>query len=331
MAPLATRAYWVESPGHGALRTETLPDRPPEGWSLVSAEFSGVSPGTERLVGLGRVPAESQSLMACQYMAGDFTLPIKYGYTLVGTAVAGALAGRRVFVMHPHQGVAAVEDTRATLLPDPVPATRAVLIPNLETALNAVWDADLSGDEPCVVVGGGVVGLLVAFVLARRHGPGCRLVEADAAQRDFAASLPFVAEVAAAPPAGAETVAFHASGTGAGLQAAIDSVGFEGRVVDLSWYGDRRVTLELGSSFHAGRKRILASQVGTVAPSHRGTHDARRRLAEVVALLDDDALDRLVGPPTPFAAMPALMESLYAGRAEHPVPLIAYQDEARSL
>jgi len=38
-------------------------------------------------------------------------------------------------------------------------------------------------------------------------------------------------------------------------------------VGELSWYGDRPVTVSLGGAFHSGRLRIRSSQVGTVSPA----------------------------------------------------------------
>lgn len=322
----STRAYWVTSSGVGELRSEVVADFPRDGRSLLRAEFSGVSPGTERLVGLGHVPSTCGASMACRYMAGSFDLPIKYGYDLVATGVAGALEGRRVFTMHPHQELCEVEDADATVLPDGLPAKRAALIPNLETALNAVWDAELNDDEQALVVGGGSVGLLVAYVLSRRNARRVPVVEVDESRASLAARLPWVERVLSprAAPRGAVDVAFHTSGSGAGLQLAIDAIGFEGRVIELSWYGEKPVTLELGSSFHGQRKRIQASQVGTIAPSMRSTHDFAGRLAEVLRLLDDPALDQLLSAPVPFEEMPALMAELYAGRSPALLPLIAY-------
>jgi len=325
-AERSTRAYWVTSSGVGELRTERIPDRPAAGRSLLRAEFSGVSPGTERLVGLGLVPTACSEAMACRYMAGSFDLPVKYGYDLVATGVAGALEGRRVFTMHPHQEFCEIEDAHATILPDELPVERAALIPNLETALNAVWDAELAEDEPTLVVGGGSVGLLVAYVLSRKHGRRVPVVEPDEARAALAAGLPWVERVLAPGEAPRDTaaVAFHTSGAATGLQLAIDAVGFEGRVIELSWYGQQRVSLELGSSFHGLRKHIQASQVGAIAPAMRPTHGFAERLADVLELLDEPALDRLLSPPFPFDEMPALMSELYAGRSPAPLPLIAY-------
>lgn len=324
-------AYWVVRQGEGELRREELPAQPAPGASRVQAECSGVSPGTERLVGLGQVPAAAAARMACRGMRGAFTLPVKYGYCLVGKATAGALRGARVFTMHPHQDLADVADAAALVLPGWLPAPRALLIPNLETAWNGVWDAALQPGEEVAVVGAGLVGLLLAYVLHRVCDRRATLFEVDPARRRFAQQLPFVA-AALAPEAGATgafPVVFHASGRGAGLQTAIDLLGFEGRVIDLSWYGTQAVTLDLGSRFHDQRQRLIASQVGSVAPALRHSHDPAARLQEVLRLLDTDALDPLLGPATPFAALPGLMRGIYAGHNQDLLPRIAYPQGTR--
>jgi threonine dehydrogenase-like Zn-dependent dehydrogenase len=319
-ARMAT-AYWVEAPGRGALRRQRLPPPGPDQVEVV-ARCSGISCGTERLVGRGGVPAGAAATMACQGMQGSFALPVSYGYSLVGE-LAGT--GRRVFTMHPHHDRAVVARDRLVPLPDRVPSARATLLPNLETALNAVWDAELRAGEPVAIVGGGAVGLLVAFVLARRHDGPCTLVERAPERRAFAARLPWITEALAPEQCrpGAAAVAFHTTATSAGLQLALDAVGFEGRVVELSWYGDEPVTVRLGGAFHHGRQRLLGSQVATIAPSHRAAGHAARTAA-VLDLLHDAQLDRLHGPPIPFADLPAFFARLYGGELTEPCPLVAY-------
>jgi hypothetical protein len=89
------------------------------------------------------------------------------------------------------------------------------------------------------------------------------------------------------------------------------------------------VTLDLGGSFHAQRKQILACQVGTIARSKRATHGPRERLHDVLALLagqPGEALDALLGEPVAFTAMPELMRAVYAGKAGAIVPLVLYGD-----
>ena len=206
-----------------------------------------------------------------------------------------------------------------------MPDARATLIPNLETALNAVWDAELGAGARVLVVGAGVVGLLVAFVL-HVQGRAVAVVDVDAARRDFAARLPWVES--ALHPDEVESrgfdVAFHASGHPAGLQCALDALAFEGRVVELSWYGDREVPLQLGTDFHYLRKRIVASQVSAIAPVMRAQLGYGERLALVLDLLRDPRLDALLGPELPLGKLPEFMVELYAGNPSFPLPVIDY-------
>lgn len=319
--PRTATAYWVEAPGCGALRRQPL-RAPAAGEVELRTTHSGISCGTERLVGRGRVPAAGAAVMACAGMQGSFALPVSYGYCLVGTVVG---SGARVFTMHPHHDRAVVAAAQLVPLPPAVPSPRATLLPNLETALNAVWDAELRGGESVVVVGGGAVGLLLTFVLACRHDRAVTLVETDPARREFAQQLPWRPHVVppTAVPVEAAAVAFHTSATGSGLQLALDAVGFEGRVVELSWYGDEPVSLRLGTGFHHGRKRIVASQVGTIAPSHRAAGRAARTAA-VLDLLADARLDTLLAPPIAFADLPAFCARLYRGEPTEPCPVVEY-------
>lgn len=327
---LATQAYWVAAPGHGELRTEHVPAEPRPGHALVRARCSGISAGTERLVGLGLVPAEAAAAMACPGMAGSFALPVKYGYCLVGTVVAGTGVDGRVFTMHPHQALAEVPESGLLPLPDAIDDACATLLPNLETALNAVWDAELQPGERTVVLGGGQIGALVAYWLAREHRCEATLVEMRPQRREWLRRLAWIGEVLAPEDVvpGACAVAFHASGTAPGLQLAIDAVGFEGRVVELSWYGTRAVPLRLGGAFHWQRKRILASQVGSVARSRRRDLDRPGRLRLVRDRMAEDAatLAPLVGSPLPFDDMPTLMQGLYHGEAPDPIPFVRYAE-----
>ena len=81
--------------------------------------------------------------MRAPFMGGSFPFPVKYGYSTVGRVEDGPadLLGRIVFVLHPHQSLFNVPSSAVVALPDGVPPTRAVLAANMETALNAVWDA----------------------------------------------------------------------------------------------------------------------------------------------------------------------------------------------
>jgi hypothetical protein len=81
---------------------------------------------------------------------------------------------------------------------------------------------------------------------------------------------------------------------------AIELAGEEATVLEMSWYGDAPVTAMLGGCFHSRRLRLVSSQVGKIAPSHRPRWTHGRRLAAAVALLRDPRLDALLAPMVRF-------------------------------
>ena len=94
--------------------------------------------------------------------------------------------------------------------------------------------------------------------------------------------------------------------------------------MELSWYGDGDVAVPLGEAFHSRRLRLVASQVGRVAPSHRSRWTHGRRLAAALALLDDPALDVLLAPAVEFGELPARIPALLAPTGDARCPLIRY-------
>jgi threonine dehydrogenase-like Zn-dependent dehydrogenase len=99
--------------------------------------------------------------MRAPAMAGHFPFPVKYGYAAVGRVETGERAGETVFALHPHQSAFNVPEAVTVSLPESVTPQRAVLAANMETALNAVWDAGPGPADRIAVVGAGVVGALV--------------------------------------------------------------------------------------------------------------------------------------------------------------------------
>ncbi|MFE6332243.1 zinc-binding alcohol dehydrogenase [Streptomyces sp. NPDC057806] len=311
MTPPA-RAFWLSSPGEGEIREVTLPV-PAEGEVLVRALYSGVSRGTETLVFRGGVPESQHAAMRAPFQEGDFPAPVKYGYLSVGEVEEGPadLVGATVFCLYPHQTRYVVPVTAVTRVPDGVPAGRAVLAGTVETAVNALWDAaPLIGDR-IAVVGGGMVGCSVAALLARFPGVRVQLVDADPARAKTAEAL----GVDFAPPRDARgecDLVVHASATEQGLARSLELLSAEGTVLELSWYGDRPVTLPLGEAFHSRRLVIRSSQVGTVSPARPGRTYADR-LALALELLADPALDALVTGESAFEELPEVLPRLASG------------------
>ncbi len=321
--PEAT-AFWVTAPGRGELRRQSLA-RPGAGEVLVETRYSGISRGTETLVFQGRVPASQHEVMRAPFQAGGFGFPVKYGYSSVGIVTDGApeLLGQRVFCLHPHQDRYVVPAAAVIPLPAAVPDARAVLAANMETAINGLWDAAPRIGDRVAVIGAGVVGALAAALLARIPATKVQLVDVAPEKATIAAALgvDFAFPDAAR---GDLDLVVHASGTADGLALALKLGGFEAKVMELSWYGDRTVALPLGEAFHSRRLRLFSSQVGAVARAQRSRWDHRRRLALALDLLADPCFDALLAPAAPFARLPSVMATLAARPSDIMCQLISY-------
>ena len=100
------------------------------------------------------------------------------------------------------------------------------------------------------VVGGGMVGLCVARLLAGIPGAEVTVVDVDPQRAEVAAALG-ARFALPADAAGDRDLVVHASASAAGLQLSLDLLAPEGTVLDLSWYGDAEVSLRLGGAFHS--------------------------------------------------------------------------------
>jgi threonine dehydrogenase-like Zn-dependent dehydrogenase len=319
------RAFWVRSPGVGEIRPVSFAG-PDTGDVLVRTLFTAVSRGTETLVFSGAVPPGQRDVMRAPFQEGEFPGPVKYGYLNVGVVEEGpvALRGRTVFCLYPHQTRYVVPSAAVSVVPDGVPASRAVLAGTVETAVNALWDAPPLVGDRVTVVGAGMVGCTVAALLARFPGVRVQLVDIDPSRASVASALG-VAFAMPGAAAGDQDLVFHASTTEAGLTSCLDLVTADGTVVELSWYGDQMVRVPLGGRFHSGRLRIRSSQVGTVSPArgYRYAHADRRALA--LELLRDPAFDTLLTGASPFDELPAVLESLASGSRPALTHLITYE------
>jgi NADPH:quinone reductase-like Zn-dependent oxidoreductase len=317
------RALWFTGPDTAALRSETICSPVAGEICTVRSLYSAVSEGTERLVFAGKVPPELHQVMRVPYMGGDFSFPVKYGYSLVGVVDKGVshLSGAVVHLLHPHQDVCCVNSADVFPIPEGIPPRRAVLASNLETAVTAIWDARLALGERVLIVGFGCIGALIGQVLRGMPGINLQIVERDESRSHLAKKLGY----RTATSAGGEEfdVAFHASGSAAGLQEAIDRVGMEGRIVEVSWYGTAETPLRLGGTFHSKRKFIIASQVSHLPSFQTARWDLIRRKQLVFSLLRDPAFDPLLDEPIPFDKLPEFFNRSTV-RQGAIVPLVAY-------
>ncbi len=314
MSTEAPRELWFTGPRAVELRTG-IPSAPGRGQVSARALASGVSQGTELLLyrGEGPVPFDP-SLDAAS--VGAPTYPRRYGYAWVGEVTeAGAGAGdlprgTRVFALAPHGERHTLAASSVRALDPAIPAARAVLAANLETAITCVWDSGLSLGDRVVVLGGGVVGLLVAR-LASTAGARVSLVEPSPTRREAASAL---GVSSAAPgddrPCADADVVVEATGDPAALDRAIAHAGNEATVVVASFYGARTAPVALGADFHRRRLRLRSTQVSSIPPERAPRWTHARRFDLVRQCLADPALDALIGATAPFDDAPAVYARL---------------------
>lgn len=297
------QALWLTDKECAELREEELPPHD-EGKMRIRSRFGAISRGTEALVFHGSVPESEYATMRAPLQQGDFPFPVKYGYAVVGTIVSGPAErlGETAFCLHPHQNIFDAPPQMVIPLPASVPAERAVLAANMETALNGLWDADILPGDKVAIVGGGLVGLLVAYLAAGIPGTEVAIVDINGDRKRLAETFGcnFTTPVEAQSKPGDRDVVIHTSASNAGLATAISLAGFEARIVEMSWYGERMPDVPLGGRFHSQRLSIIGSQVGHVPPGRRSRWPLSRRMGKALELLADSRLDALISGETAF-------------------------------
>lgn len=320
------QALWYTGPSTCAIGSAAY-ETPQQGEAMVRSLYSGVSRGTEGLVFRSEVPQSEWQRMRAPFQSGDFPHPVKYGYANVGRVIEGDpdLVGRTVFSLFPHQSVFTLSAASLVPVPEDVSPERAVLTANMETALNALWDGKPSPGDHICVVGGGVVGLLTAYVAGRLPGSKVTVVDVNPARATIAEALGVGFSLPDAAPRDQDLV-FHASASAAGLETALACAGDGTSIVELSWYGANRPEVPLGADFHCRRLRLVSSQVGTIPVERQARWTYRRRVETAISLLADPVLDRLISHRIPFGRLPERLPDVLDKASDVLAALVVYED-----
>jgi threonine dehydrogenase-like Zn-dependent dehydrogenase len=261
------------------------------------------------------MPVATWNQMAVPYMEGSFSLPCKYGYSLVGRVLKGAdeYRGKTVHLMHPHQDKTWVNASSVFVIPAEIPAQRAVLASQVETAVNAVWDSRISLGDNVLVAGFGLVGAVIALLASHIPGVKVTILEKNEYRKEIAREMCFHVPDKMEDNDEVFDVAVHTTGDEKVLQFCIDHIGHESQVTEVSFYGKKTVTLMLGETFHSGRKRIVVSQVSQIPSQRISRWDSERRKKLVFDILKDKRFDLLVGNIIPFEHAPVLFNQIRYG------------------
>ena len=278
------QALFFEAPYQVSVHEELVPVSM-EDQAFVRTHLSAISAGTEMLFYRGQFPkdmAVDESIASLQMQKADY--PLKYGYAAVGVVekvgekFPKTWLGRRVFSFQAHQSHFLARESELFLIPDDISNEEAVFMPNMETALNLVMDAHPLIGERVIVFGQGVIGLLTTALLAQF--PLKKVVVVDPYRLRRKTALNLGADEALAPGEVEDEdfdLALELSGVPDALNESLKMVGYGGRIIVGSWYGQRAVSLDLGGSFHRNRIKLISSQVSTISPNYRGRWDKSRR------------------------------------------------------
>jgi threonine dehydrogenase-like Zn-dependent dehydrogenase len=219
----------------------------------------------------------------------------------VGSNVTDEWLGRRVFVFHPHESHFLAKTEDLIPIPPEMSATEALFFPNMETAVNLLMDGLPIIGECVMVLGQGVVGLLTTALLSKF--PLSLLITLDRHPLRRQVSLELGAHHSMDPAEEhigsriseiiqsythqlSPDLVYELSGEPSALEFAVESAGFDSRIVIGSWYGTQKAELSLGKDFHRNRVRLSSSQVSTIAPGFSGRWTKSRRLEVVWKMID---------------------------------------------
>ena len=178
------QSFWV-SKKKGTIETEYLKKNLDHDELLVKTFYTGISYGTEKIVFNSQVPSNQFQYMKAPHQEGSFNTRVKYGYLNVGKVIDGPkdFINKMVYTMYPHQTKYIINSSLVSVIPEIIPLKRALLTANMETAINAMWDSMPSIGDKVYIIGAGIVGLLMAYVLSKTFGIEVIMIDKDNKKR----------------------------------------------------------------------------------------------------------------------------------------------------
>ena len=289
--------------------------------TLVKTAYSMISLGTEKTMLTQNLPKKMARQMAIPYMKGSLLDNFTYGYSAVGEVikVKEPWVGKKVHLMHPHQDYMIVSDSDLVEIPEGIDLKSATLASNLETAINAIWDAEISMGDRVLIFGYGLIGSLIATIIRSMPGVKVEVFEMNGSRQQLHVShgIPIKS-------LDEYDVVFNATSNESALREALILTRQEGRVIELSWYGNRDTTVQLGAEFHYGRKRIISSQVSQIPFSKLPMWSYRKRKQLVFDLLADLDFTHLLTDEIDFRDTPKFYDRLRKDKIENLSTIICY-------
>ena len=243
----------------------------------------------------GKVPKSEKNMMKCPHQVGNFGEEIKYGYLNVGKVIKGSpkYKGKNVFTLYPHQNLFTIAENEISIIPREIPLKRCLLTANLETAINALWDTLPSVGDKCVIIGAGIVGLLMAYILKSIIGLDVILIDKDKKKKKIADFFNISFFTTFNKNIRANYI-YECTGDSKLFKEIGRISENEATICILSWYGTSQSTIKFGEYYLSKRLNIIFSQVSKISKNRIKfwTNKTRRDLA--IRLLNDKKLDALI-------------------------------------
>ena len=294
MSKLTAESFWIKKRNASFIKKHSL-SIPQNNQALIKTIYSGISYGTEKIVYTGSVPKSQKNLMKCPFQEGEFGGTIKYGYMNVGKVIQGSrcYVNKYVYTLFPHQTQYILDEKDLVIIPDSIPIKRCLLTANMETAINAMWDTLPSCGDKILIIGSGIVGLLMAYILRTIPGVEILLIDQDNKKKKIANlfNITFKEKI---PKSYKANIIYECSGNSSVINSLSSHIMEEALICILSWYGNNISKVNFGEEFLSKRAKIIFSQVSKVSHNRSKYWDnaARKKLA--ISLLNDDKLDSLI-------------------------------------
>ncbi|NNE44167.1 MAG: hypothetical protein HKN12_08150 [Gemmatimonadetes bacterium] len=216
--------WTLQAPGRLDRAVTTLP-APTQEEVLVATQVGAISPGTERTLVHGTNPAVPER-----------SYPYQPGYLNVVSIEQAAdrtLIGDRGVTCLGHRDYALIPYTRFIRIPFGITDEVALLGILAADARHAIEVAAVERDEDCLVIGGGIMGVLTAWELSLRTKGAVRLVENNADRRRLLKEIVFPSQVKVSDRPGRYPfhTTFDCASTSAAFQVAQDATRAGGSVV----------------------------------------------------------------------------------------------------
>jgi len=294
MKTFETESFWINKKNNSCIKKHII-DAPRKSEALIKTIYSGISYGTEKIVYTGGVPKSQKELMRCPYQIGDFGSDVKYGYINVGKVIKGSSKynNKYVYTLFPHQTVYVLSEADLILIPKSIPLQRCLLTANMETAINGMWDTLPSCGDKVLIIGAGIVGFLMAYVLKSIIGIEVLLVDIEKSKKQLAEKFNFNFKTSV-PKDYQANIIYECSGNSSIINTLSSHIKDEATICVLSWYGNSISKINFGKEFLSKRVKFIFSQVSKVS-HNRGKYwnnYSRRELA--IKLLNDNKLDYLI-------------------------------------